>query len=129
MNSRSAASAVRLADDVRMQTDIHDTAADCAFAVKLIEAELEHVDAVAGGEPAAGEHVEVVDVVGIRHTHDRAVDGIDQIRLIVVEIIAIGDDAEFLKERRRVLVPRIADDSQAFAGLPTTFSYSRACGG
>ena len=93
---------VRLADDMRVQADVHDAPGRRAFGVELIEAKLEHVDAVAGGEAAAREHVEVVDVVRVRHADDRTVDGVDQVGLVVVEIIAVGDEAELLQERRRV---------------------------
>ena len=72
------------------------------FGMELIEAKLEHLDAVAGRRAAAREHVEVVDVVGVRHADDRPVDGVDQIGLVVVEVVAIGDEAELLEERRRV---------------------------
>src|ERR1700737_3572906 len=89
---------VGLADDIGVQTDVHDAPARRSLRVELIEAELEHVDAVAGGQAAAREHVEVVDVVGIGHTDDRSMNGVDEIGLIVVEIVAIGDQTELLEE-------------------------------
>src|SRR6516165_9039853 len=94
--------AVRLADDMRMQADVHDTPRRSAFSVELIETQFEHIDAIAGGEATARKHVEVIDVVRVRHADDWAVTGADQIRLIIVEVVAIGDQAEFLEEYRRV---------------------------
>src|SRR5215469_16182301 len=38
---------VRLTDDMRVQADVHDPPATCAFGVKLIETEPEHIDAIA----------------------------------------------------------------------------------
>src|SRR5215203_3974157 len=52
-----------LADDVRMQAHIHDASARRALRMELIEAELEHLDAVPRRRAAACEHVEVVNVV------------------------------------------------------------------
>src|SRR6202022_185893 len=94
--------AMRLANDVGVQADVHDASGRGAFGGELIEAELEHVDAVAGRQAPAREHVEVVDVVRIGHADDWPVNGVYQIRLIIIEIVAIGDKAEFLKECRRV---------------------------
>src|SRR2546427_12943348 len=68
---------------MRVQADVHDPPAACAFGVKLIETEPEHIDAVASRTARAGERVEVVDVVRIRHADDRPMDGIDQIGLMV----------------------------------------------
>ena len=105
---------VRLSDDVRMQADIHDPAGAGAFGIKLVEAELEHVDTVAGGKAAAREHVEVVDVVRIGHADDRTMNGVDQVRLVVVEIVAVGDNARLLEQRRRM---RRAADCRRQPGL------------
>src|ERR1700737_2263204 len=79
--------AMRLANDVGAQADVHDASGRGAFG---------------GRQAPAREHVEVVDVVRIGHADDWPVNGVYQIRLIIIEIVAIGDKAEFLKECRRV---------------------------
>jgi hypothetical protein len=50
--------------------------------------------------------------------------GVDEIGLVVVEIVAIGDQTELLEDAGVWRVPRIAEDNQALADLPTTRWYA-----
>ena len=58
---------VRLADDVRVQADVHDPAGGRPLGVKLVEAEPEHVDAVArivAGKRCSPMFVDVTSTAG-----------------------------------------------------------------
>src|ERR1700737_2073790 len=80
--------------DVRFSLYVFDKLAECRDAMRLAND--------VGVQAPVREHVEVVDVVRIGHADDWPVNGVYQIRLIIIEIVAIGDKAEFLKECRRV---------------------------
>ena len=85
-----------------MQAKVHNPAGCFALTHQLVQTGAQHFDAVAGRCGTAGKHVEVVHVIRIWNTDDRAVVGADHIWLIVVEIIAIGKDAELLEDGRRM---------------------------
>ena len=91
-----------------VETEVHQPPAGCAFRIEHIELFLEQIESFVRGVAATHENHEVVDFIRVGDRDDRAVVGMDQIGLIVVEIIGRIEQALFGKNiyRRRVPAER-----------------------